>query len=438
MKKIVIFVALSLLLSVLLSSSFDKRKMEQFFSHIAEHEKGMGSFAINRDGREVYQRSIGFFDTNRQIKRDTKIRIGSITKTYTAVVIMQMVDEGKLSLDKKLSRFFPEIPGSDDITILQMLKHQSGLYNYTDSSDFGTASFRPVELDILLEIISEHELAFSPGEAEAYSNSNFLLLSLIAEQIDKKSLSKIYNDRIFKKLKLKNTYLADTLNPKKKEALSFLKVDSWVELPSTHGSWLSGTGGIVSTASEVNAFFHGLFSGKLVSTESLAEMLKIDFSFGIGLINIPFYEKIGFGHTGGINGFQSIALFIPDEAVAITYLANGIAMSRNDLLIGAMSIYFGREYDFPNFLVVPVDIDREILVSYTGNYVSDDLPIQIRVFIDGDRFQAQGTGQIPFPLTAIDERIFQFEMGGIRIEFVPETNEFVLYQGGGVFRFRRD
>ena len=140
MKKSVILLHLLLCSLHLFSQSFDTAKMDSLFSEIEENGKGMGSISIYEDGKEVYQNSIGHADINKGMPAtaNTKYRIGSISKTFTAAIMMQLIEENKLKLSSKLAEFYPEIPNSKEITIEQLLRHRSGLQNFTYSDEYFT------------------------------------------------------------------------------------------------------------------------------------------------------------------------------------------------------------------------------------------------------------------------------------------------------------
>ena len=436
MKKYIAIAVITVIFMSLSAQVLNKSKLDELFRLIDIHDKGMGSVSIFAEGVEIYSNSIGFYDlkAGKKINNQTKFRIGSITKTFTAVTILQLVDEGKLTLDTKLSKFYPDLPNADEITIKHMLKHQSGLFNYTAHPTFLTEATKPRKNAELLKIIKDNPTVFAPGTAEDYSNSNYLLLTLIAERLDKKSYAKIIESRFIKPLKLKNTYYASKLNTKKNEAMSYFKITEWNVMPYTHVSWLSGAGWIVSTPHDVNVLYHHLFTENLVSAELLSEMLTIEHNFGMGIFPMPFPEKTVFGHTGGIDGYQAMACYFPEEEIAITYTSNGVDYPRNDIVLGVINILFEKDYDLPVFKETTA-LPAEVLEQYLGNYTSKQLPLALRVFIHNDTLMAQGTGQSAFPLEYAEEHTFIFQAGGIKLVFYPETKEMILFQGGMEFKF---
>ena len=193
------------------SQTFDKAKLDQFFDALSANDKGMGSLAISKDGKVIYSRAVGISHIGDKgyVPADTKTkyRIGSITKMFTATLVFQLVEEGKLKLDDTLNKFFPEIPNAKKITVAQMLNHHSGIHNITDdAANYLSYSRRPQTREQMLAIIAKTTPDFEPGAKAAYSNSNYILLGYIVEKLTGKSYKDALNERIAAKINLADTY----------------------------------------------------------------------------------------------------------------------------------------------------------------------------------------------------------------------------------------
>ncbi|GJM33611.1 MAG: D-Ala-D-Ala carboxypeptidase [Saprospiraceae bacterium] len=438
MIKNVFAITLLLLAFNLTAQTFDNAKMDSFFAKIGANDKGMGSISIFKKGHEVYQNAFGFSDVENKFPASaiTKYRIGSISKTFTATIIMQLVEEKKLSLNTKLAEFYPEIPNAKEITIEQLLRHRSGLYNFTNSKEYVNWMEEPHTQQDLLNRVMENEPVFEPNEKAEYSNTNYVLLSFIAEKLEDKYFSTILEDRISTPCQLSNTYYGDKINPLKNEALSYTRLQNWELATETDMSVPLGAGAVVSNPTDLNSFYTQLFTGTLISDKSLSEMKKIVDGFGIGMFQLPFYEKKAFGHTGGIDGFQSMAAYFPEDSIAIAYTTNGVVMPMNDIMIGALSIYFGNEYTLPEFKPT-LELKSEELDQYLGVYSSPSLPIDITITKEGNVLMGQGTGQPKFPLEAYELHQFKFDQAMLKMEFLPKENKMILRQGGGEFEFSK-
>src|SRR5690606_31512331 len=133
MKKISLFALFVLIVQVSHAQTPNIKLLDSLFQYIEANDKNMGSVSVYKDGKEIYQKTIGYASISDQVKANakTKYRIGSVSKTFTAAIIMQLVDQGKLTLDTRLKQFFPQIPNAEKITIEHLLRHESGLFNFT-------------------------------------------------------------------------------------------------------------------------------------------------------------------------------------------------------------------------------------------------------------------------------------------------------------------
>ena len=439
MKEILNLFFIFFCVATLTAQKFDVEKMDSLFTAVEENNKGMGSFSLFKDGEEVYQNSIGYASVQQKInaKADTKYRIGSISKTFTASIIMQLVEEEKLQLDTKLSRFYPRLPNAEKISIEDLLRHQSGLFNFTNAEDYKSYMEQPKTKEQLLEIIGSQKAVFEPGAKNEYSSTNYVLLSFIAEDITHKDYSQILMDRIVKPLELKNTYYGRKINTANAEAQSYKKEKGWILSTETDMSIPKGAGAVVSTSTDLNIFFTALFNGKVVQPKSLEKMKTMRNGYGMGLFAYPFNGKTLYGHTGGIDGFASMAAYDLEEKLAVAYISNATDFPTNDILIGALSIYFGRDYSIPRFDKI-LSISAEELQKFTGTYGSETFPLKVKIFLENGDLKGQATGQPSFPLEAYEPNMFQFTRAGLKLEFTPEEDKMLLLQNGGSYELHRE
>jgi D-alanyl-D-alanine carboxypeptidase len=330
--------------------SFDRNKMDTFLSILEEENLGMGSVAIFKNGQLDYQMSFGLADIENNITAtsQTKYRIASITKTFTASIIMQMIDENLLNLSTTLDNFFPELPNSNLITIENLLRHRSGLFNYTETAYETDIVTQPATQQQLIDLFIENGIVFEPNDQTSYSNTNYVILGFIVESIDQKSYTDALRDRITIPFGLTNTYNGGSIETTNDEALSYNpESNDWVLATEVNTTLVNATGSIVSNPLDLNTFYQELFSGNVVSQNSLQVMQDTSEGFGIGLIPIPFFQKMSLGHTGLIDGFQSYTMHFPDDNVTMSFTLNGVSMPANDVAIGVLSIYSNLEYSLP-------------------------------------------------------------------------------------------
>ncbi len=419
-----------------LAQNVDTAKLDKYFDALSANDKFMGSVAISKDGHFVYSKQLGFADVDGKTKpnEDTKYRIGSITKTFTAVLVMKAIEEGKLKLDDKLSIYYPTIKNAENITIENLLNHRSGIANFTDSPDYMNYNTSKKSEKELVDIIAKGGSGFEPDSKGEYSNSNYVLLSFILQKVYKKDYATLLSEKITKPLALKNTYFGKPANISNNEAFSYSFKGKWEKEVETDMSIPMGAGGIVSTPTDLTKFAYALFNGKLVSEKSLSAMKVLKENYGLGIFSVPFYDIKGFGHNGGIDGFSSAMYHFGDENVSVAIISNGTRYDNNQIVKTLLSAAYNKDYEIPSFETVSVT--AKDLAKYVGNYASKAIPMQIAITNDGDKLFAQATGQSKFPLEATTKDTFTFDAAGIVLEF-SGSDKMLLKQGGASIEFGR-
>jgi CubicO group peptidase (beta-lactamase class C family) len=435
-----IFIALLIVFSSAqaIAQNIDKVKLDAYFDQLEKHEKFMGNVAVSRNGVIIYSKSIGFADVANKIKanENSKYRIGSISKTFTTVLVMKAAEEKKLNLNQTIDKYFPDIKNADKITVSNLLYHRSGIHSFTDDQDYLTWNTQSKTEKEMLEIIVKGGSNFEPDSKSEYSNSNFLLLTFIVEKSFGKPYKDLIDKYIVKPAGLKNTGLGEKIDTGKNECKSYSYTDRWNLEPETDISIPLGAGGIVSTPTDLVKFSDALFSGKLVSKESLEQMKTINGQFGMGLFKIPFYDKTGFGHTGGIDGFSSVFSHFADGNISYAMISNGTNFNNNNISIAVLSAVYNKPFDIPEFKVF--QITPEELELYTGVYSSTQIPLKITVTKGQSNLIAQATGQSAFPLESTAKDKFKFDQAGVVMEFNPTEKSMILKQGGGQFLFKKE
>ncbi|MDX1364204.1 MAG: serine hydrolase domain-containing protein [Arenibacter latericius] len=430
-KKFILLFLAALSLQVSISQTIDSVKLDDYFNALEENNKFMGSVSLKKDGEIIYTKQIGFSDIETKKKPDdnTKYRIGSISKTFTAALVFRAIEEGKIKLEQTIEGYFPTVKNSNLITIANLLNHRSGIYNFTNDEAYLEYNTEPKSEEEMLSIISKYDSAFEPNSKSEYSNSNYVLLSFILEKLYKKSFAEILSEKIIDPIGLKNTYFGGKIDIEKNEANSY-KGD-WEKQTETDMSIPLGAGGIVSTPTDILLFAEALFNYKIISEESVTQMQTLKDNYGMGLFKMPFYEKYSFGHTGGIDGFSSMFGYFPEEKSAFALTSNGSNFNNNDIAIALLSALFNRDFTVPSFETYEVSSDD--LEMYLGVYSSPSFPLKISITKSGAILMAQATGQPSFNLDATEKDKFKFDQAGIVMEFDPANNQMTLKQGGGVF-----
>lgn len=436
MKKIITGLFILVITSTF-SQTFNAKRLDSLFLLLEKNNRYMGSIAISENGKTIYTKSIGFEDiaTSKKSGINTKYRIGSISKMFTASLIFKAVEENKINLNQTIDKYFPTVKNAKTITISNLLNHRSGIHDFTNEADYLKWNTQLQSRAKITERIAAGDIVFEPDTKGQYSNSNYVLLSFILEDIYKKPFSEILNQKIISPLKLKNTYLGSKISLANNECYSYTFDGKWNKENETDMSIPLGAGGIVSNPTDLNLFIESLFAGKIVSIEHLNEMKTIKDKFGMGLFEFPYFEQKSYGHTGGIDGFKSVLSYFPAEKLALAITSNGINYDNNSILLCALGSYFNKPFTMPDFN--RITITTEALDPYLGTYGSLQIPLKIDISKKDNVLIAQATGQPSFPLEPSAIHIFKFDTAGIVLEFNPDKKEMILKQGGKEFLFTK-
>jgi CubicO group peptidase (beta-lactamase class C family) len=438
MKKTLYVIPMIMLSLSVFSQPIDWTTLDQYMDELDQHHQCMGGVAVSKNGNIMYTKTMGWEDVENQVKatEETKYRLGSISKTFTAVLVFQAIEQKKLRLNQTIDKWFPGIVNARKINIQHLLNHRSGIHNFTNDSLFLTYNTQPKSEKEILDIIIAGGSDFEVDRKTEYSNSNYVLLSFILQKIHRQTYADLIHRHIVEPLGLTGTYVFGDFDPGKNESISYRYLGGWKAESATDASIPLGAGAILSTPTDVTTFAHALFNGKLLKTESVHQMTTITDGFGSGLFSIPFYQYVGYGHTGGIDGFVSIFGHFPKENISFAITLNGTQINVNDLAIAVLSAVFEYPINMPKKTVYetkPEDLD-----AYLGVYASQQLPLKIAITTDGHSLIAQGTGQPAFGMEAVDKHTFTYKPAMATFLFNPEKKTMILKQGGGTFLFTKE
>ncbi|KOV02572.1 beta-lactamase [Streptomyces sp. XY511] len=274
-----------------------------------------------RDGRtRTYVAGAGDLTTGAEVPRDGQVRIGSNTKTFTAVVVLQLVGEGRVGLDAPVETYLPGLVRGDGIdgrhiTVRQLLQHMSGLPNYTEYD----LQPRPYDPRDLLDIALRHKAHFAPGVKWEYSNTNYVLAGLIVEKVTGRDLAREIDRRIIQRLGLRHTYFPApgdvTIREPHPHGYHRETADGPLrDITDMDPSWSWAAGQLISTNSDLNRFFSELLRGRLLPDAQLAQMrttVPADYfgrgaGYGLGLVSRPLScGGVYWGHGGSFPGYET-------------------------------------------------------------------------------------------------------------------------------------
>lgn len=277
------------------------------------------SILVLKNGKEQYSKEFGKTATPK------RYRIGSLTKQFTAGLIIQLQREGKLSLGDPITKWLPDVPtGWKSITILQLLTHSSGIANMTEMDRFVGVKASRTTPEGIYNFIAREPMAFAPGERYAYNNSGYCLLGMIAEKIEKKPYFEQLNKRFFKPLGMKDSGSEEEFTPMK----GFN--ENGGESAEISMDWPYSAGGIVSSTRDLGKWDEALRGTKLFTENEKkllwtpSEQTKSSFTpYGLGwILRFANGKLIGVAHGGAINGFSSFIVRSLVQGTTVIVLAN--------------------------------------------------------------------------------------------------------------------
>jgi D-alanyl-D-alanine carboxypeptidase len=308
---------------------------------IAELQVPGAIVGVWRSGRELWVATFGVADvtTGSPMERNCHVRVGSITKTFTGTVIMQLADEGKLALDDPIAHFVAGVPNGENITLRQLGEMTSGLYNYSEDEKFNEALDRDPEKRWtnadLLRIAFAHDPYFAPGAAFHYSNTNTILLGLVIEKATRLEAAEAIRRRILRPLGMTQTsfpkdesmpapYASGYMFGYNAESEDDNSAKPLRDVTHDNPSWTGTAGQLISTLDDLRRYARPLVTGRLTSEKMHRERMPWD-----TLESAPFHYGFSmasyggaYGHNGQIPGYQSFLGYIPDNDTTLIILTN--------------------------------------------------------------------------------------------------------------------
>ncbi|MEZ6101787.1 MAG: serine hydrolase [Pirellulaceae bacterium] len=403
----------------------------------ADAEKPGTCVLIARDGKVVATHAVGMANLEDRvpITRQTRFRIGSVTKQFTAAAILKLQEQGKLNVDDLLSKYYPEVPNADKITLHHLLTHTSGLANFTDAPEFYATVAAPVSNEEMLDSFRDKPVEFQPGEKWKYCNTGYFLLGMIVEQVSEKSFDEFLRETFFAPLGMTHTGVHDARTIIEHEARGY-GVDGTDGGIKKARAWdmtrAGGAGNIYSTVDDLFLWNEALFHGKVLSDESLkAAFTPVTvtgdespmLSYGYGWVIDEFRGLRRIGHDGGLDGFLSRLIRYPDQNVTIVVFHNamppvaGLNPVNTADLLSAATLW--RETKATASPTIALDVDPATYRDYVGFYRYGAGAI-MEVSLDDNRLYAQLTGQPRFEIYPGGGDTFFWKVVQAQVEFLRD------------------
>lgn len=424
----------------LLQSCFsqDTAKLEELMSTYAKQNKFNGVVLVAHKGKILLDKGYGLRNAGDKTLNDRNsiFQIGSITKQFTATVILKLQEENKLNVKDKLSKYFPDYPKGDSITIEQLLTHTSGIYSYTSDGAFmANEVSKPSDRKKMMTLFKDKPLQFSPGTQWEYSNSAYLLLGYIIEDVAKMPYEQVARNYVFNPLHMDQSGFDFTHLSSKNKATGYFRLmeESNIPAPIVDSSVSYSAGAIYSTTGDLYKWHQSLQENAIVkktSKEKAHTPVMNKYGYGWGIDSTAGKRTIG--HSGGIHGFNSNMVSIPEDNTTVILLANVANSNLDKITQNIFAILYNLPYKLPEEKKA-ILLSEEVLKQYSGVYdLSEKLIITIS--LENGKLIGKPEGQEALQLHPEKEDHFFIKEIDARVTFTrnekKEVTEMTLLQNG--------
>ena len=384
---------------------------------------------VAKEGKTLYRNAFGKANLELAVpmKPENIFEIGSITKQFTAVSILMLEEQGKLSVTDKLSKYLPEYPKADDITIHHLLNHTSGIKSYTEMGDlnsFARNDKTPIEL---IDFFKNEPMDFEPGEQWHYNNSGYIILGHIIELVSGESYEEYVQTNIFDKLGMKNSFYGSKSRLIKNRANGYMPSENGfrnadyisMSLPYAAGSLMSCVDDMLKwhTAVHSNSLISAKSKAKAHSNTTLNNGKTTNYGYGwqIDLISdVPSIE-----HGGGIFGYVTQGVYIPSENVYVIVLTNANGNSPQEVTVEIAAMAMGKPLPSVNDAIT---LARNEMEQWVGKYLFEGDVIRTISFENGSLY-SQREGSERLKIFPVGKTAFQFEDSFTKYEFSMEAGK---------------
>lgn len=435
LKKFLFFLVAALSATIAFSQSLQD-KLDEYMTASTKAGKFNGVVLVAKDGKILLHKGYGWRDVEKQVPHDENsiFQIGSITKQFTATIVLYLQEKGKLTVKDKLSKYIPDFPNGDSITIAQLLSHTSGIYNYTNSMKFmESEAVNPIRLDSLIRTFKNKPLDFKPGTRYSYSNSGYILLGYIIQKVSGKPYEQMVREVIFRPLQMRQSgFDFKALNDPRKSTGYLAMEGDTVAATIVDSSTSYAAGSIYSTAADLYKWHNALYTENIVKQSSLKQAwTPVKNRYGYGWTVDSIKGKFVVMHNGGIFGFTSDMLRVAADSTCIILLSNKPEMLGR--ITGSLfAILYNEPYDIPKVKTI-INVPDSLLQQYVGEYEFTS-NFKINITLENGQLKGQATGQQAFNLYAERENLFFPKEVEAQVEFTRgsdgKVDKLILHQGG--------
>jgi CubicO group peptidase (beta-lactamase class C family) len=423
-----LLLAASLLVTACSSGAEIAPKADQYLQALTDSGRFSGTVLLARDGKTLFLKGYGFADEKSRQPNSaaTRFPIASLTKPFTATLLLQLQKRGALSISDPVCKHLKPCPDAwKDITLRHLLTHTSGIPDYTRGPDFLSKMRTPRSADEVIATFRDLPLDFAPGAKYRYSNAGYYVLGAVIEKVSGRRFEAELAESIFKPLGMEATAYGANVRALPRLASGYQPRGTGNETADyVDTSWLFAAGGIHSTVEDLFKFERALSTDVLLPARELADMWSAEHGeYGYGWQLLPATPKtlnrrLVF-HAGGIPGFSTDLLRYPDEDVTIIILANLHPVALGEVSRDLAAIVFGEPYSVPTVRRT-AKVDPAVYDTYVGRYEINP-NVTIHVTREGDQLTVQATGQPKDFAVPESETSFYSRVSPARLSFAKDA-----------------
>ncbi|MFH0759467.1 MAG: serine hydrolase [Bacteroidota bacterium] len=407
-----------------LEEQYDKMLNEQF----SQAQPGATAL-VAIIGEIVYHKAFGMANLELDVKMepDMVFEIGSITKQFTAVSILMLMEQGKLNLEDDITKFIEDYPThGHHISIHHLLTHTSGIKSYTSMENWPPVWRKDFEPKELIDFFKNEPMDFAPGEEWRYNNSAYFILGYIIEKASGQTYKQFVETNIFKPLGMRSSLYGSNSEIIKKRAYGYQKQDDYVNAEYLSLTQPYGAGSLMSTVEDLFIWNRAIRANKLLKKESIELAFtnyqlnngdKINYGYGWALNEINGSPTIE--HAGGIFGYTTNSIYLPDEDVFVAVYSNCDCNSPEPVSTKMAALAINKPY--PD-TIESIDVDSEYLRKFVGVYDFTDSSTRV-ITLEGNQLYSQRTGSNKYKIFPARGNSFFFEDGIAVIQFQENGNQ---------------
>ena len=422
MKKMLLLVTASVYLSCSLLAQDEAQRIDSLLLKSVNDAEFSGSVLVAKAGKIVLHKGYGYSHEEQKTPNDeqTIYCIASITKTFTAALILKLQEQGKLSVQDNINRYIPGFANGEKITIHQLLTHTSGMPDYLRDKGFQSIDqSKPVTREEMMNFFKDKPLDFEPGTSFRYSNSGYTLLGYIIEKVTGTTYADALAGYIFKPLHMEHTTYGPPQGDHNKLATGYMmSYKNFKRIsPVVHASVSYATGAIYSTVGDLYKWHQALQKKKFLTEQSLTAAYKKDKgSYGYGWFTDSLYNRQRVSHDGNIPGYKSNINRFPQDDVCVIALSNSNNSGVGGLVRNMVNIMYHQPLSTPFARLPVIQITDSIRKEYAGNYrFKKDDPTLVTVNVKDDKLIMTIAAEPAFELLPVAKDVFK--SGEARIEF---------------------